>query len=202
MKLLMSYTSPYARKVRVFLRELDLEDMIDEVPVDPISDPDELISVNPTSKIPALVTQEGLAVHDSRVILGYLASIKDPGDLYPRPNDPNRWAAMTLAAHIDAILDSAIAWRMEQMRQPGERSVFWQSRWQSQIARALDALPERLDEAPAYRSYADMLTVIALEFLDFRHSRMNWRRNRPALVKLHDEWAERSSMVETQFPEN
>ncbi|MBV7255718.1 glutathione S-transferase N-terminal domain-containing protein [Pacificimonas sp. WHA3] len=200
MKLLMSYTSPYARKVRVFLRELKLEDMIDEVPVDPISDPDELISVNPAAKIPALVTEDGLAVHDSRVILGYLASLKDAGDLYPRPNDPKRWAAMTLAAHIDAILDSALAWRMEQMRQPGERSIFWQGRWQGQIARALDALPERLEQAPAYRPYAEMLSVVALEYLDFRHPSMNWQEGRGELVKLHDDWAARPSMVETQFP--
>lgn len=199
-KLFMSYTSPYSRKVRVFLRELDLEDAVDEVPVDPLSDPDELISVNPTTKVPALETDEGLHVHDSRVILGYLASQKDAGDLYPAPSDPKRWAAMTLAAHIDAILDSAVAWRMEQKRQPGERSIFWQNRWKVQIERALDALPGMLAEAPAYVPYAEMLSVIALEYLDFRHASLDWRRGRQPLIDLHDKWAAKSSMVETQFP--
>lgn len=196
----MSYTSPYSRKVRVLLRELDLEDSVDEVPVDPLSDPDELISVNPASKIPALETDDGLSVHDSRVILGYLASLTDAGDLYPAPNDPKRWAAMTLASHIDAILDAALAWRMEMVRQPGERSIFWQNRWKTQIERALDALPDMLNAAPAYRAYAEMLSVVALEYLDFRHQALDWRRGRPALKDLHDRWAARSSMVETQFP--
>ena len=200
MKLFMSYTSPYSRKVRVMLRELRLEEEIDEVPVDPISDPDDLISVNPVSKIPALETDQGLHVHDSRVILGYLASLTDAGEFYPAPNDPKRWAAMTLAAHIDAILDAAVAWRMETQRQPGERSIFWQSRWKGQIERALDTLPDMLAAAPAYRAYADMLTVIALEYLDFRHAALDWRRDRAPLVELHDQWAARSSMVETQFP--
>ncbi|MEE4349656.1 MAG: glutathione S-transferase N-terminal domain-containing protein [Pacificimonas sp.] len=200
MKLYMSYTSPYARKVRVFLRELDLEDAVDEVPVDPLADPDELISVNPSTKIPALETDEGLSIHDSRVILGYLATLKDPGDLYPAPGDPQRWAAMTLASHIDSVLDCALAWRMEVVRQPGERSIFWQGRWETQIKRALDALPAMLDAAPAYVPYAEMLTVVALEYLDFRHANVDWRRGRPELTALHDRWAAKSSMVETQFP--
>lgn len=200
MKLYMSYTSPYARKVRVFVRELDLEDAVDEVPVDPLADPDELISVNPVSKIPALITDDGTAVHDSRVILAYLASLKDAGDLYPAPGEPKRWAAMTLAAHIDAILDAAVAWRMETLRQPGERSIYWQGRWRGKIERALDALPAMLAAAPAYRSYAEMLSVIALEYIDYRHPVLDWKRTRPELTKLHDEWASRSSMVETQFP--
>ncbi|MBZ6377272.1 MULTISPECIES: glutathione S-transferase N-terminal domain-containing protein [Pacificimonas] len=199
MKLFMSYTSPYARKVRVFVRELDMDHRIDEVPVDALADPDELISVNPVSKIPALEV-DGQSIHDSRVILGYLASVQEAGELYPQPNDPKRWAAMTLASHIDAILDAAVAWRMETQRQPGERSVFWQNRWKGKIERALDALPEMLAGAPAYVPYAEMLSVIALEYLDFRHSMMDWRRGRPALVELHDKWAAKGSMVSTQFP--
>ncbi len=200
MKLYMSYTSPYSRKVRVFVRELDLEDEVDEVPVDALTDPDDLISVNPVSKVPALVTNEGLSVHDSRVILAFLASLTDAGDLYPAPNDPKRWAAMTLAAHIDAILDAAVAWRMETQRQPGERSIFWQGRWRGKIERALDALPDMLSAAPAYQRYAEMLAVIALEYLDFRHKVLDWRNGRSELEALHDKWAVRSSMVETQFP--
>ena len=90
MKLYMSYTSPYARKVRVFVRELDLEDAVDEVPVNPLDDPDDLVSVNPVSKIPALITDDGTSVHDSRVILAYLASLRDAGDLYPAPGDPKK----------------------------------------------------------------------------------------------------------------
>jgi len=196
----MSYTSPYARKVRVFVRELGMEGDVDEVPVNALDDPDELVSVNPVSKVPALVADDGQAVHDSRVILAYLASLTDPGDLYPAPADPQRWAAMTLAAHIDGILDAAVAWRMETQRQPGERSIYWQGRWRGKIERALDALPAMLDAAPAYRRYAEMLSVVALEYVDYRHPVLDWKRTRPELTKLHDDWATRSSMVETQFP--
>jgi hypothetical protein len=57
-----------------------------------------------------------------------------------------------------------------------------------------------LDAAPAYRRYAEMLSVIALDYLDFRHPILEWKRGRSELTKLHDDWAGRSSMVETQFP--
>ena len=64
----MSHTSPYARKVRVFGLELGLEAQLDEVPVTPTDDPEALVAVNPVSKIPALVTDDGMNIHDSRVI--------------------------------------------------------------------------------------------------------------------------------------
>jgi len=200
MQLYMSHTSPYARKVRVFALELGLEAQVDEVPVNALDDPEALVAVNPVSKIPALVTDEGLPIHDSRVILAYLASLVPPTDLYPQPNDPQRWPAMTLAAHCDAILDAAVALRMEQVRQPGERSIYWQGRWRAQIERALDALPERLAALPAYRPYAELLTTVALGSLDFRHATLGWRGGRPGLAEIHDRWAKRPSMVATRPP--
>ena len=200
MQLYMSHTSPFARKVRVFGLEVGLEDRLDEVPVNALDDPEALIAVNPVSKIPALTTDDGQSIHDSRVILAYLASLVDAGDLYPAPADPNRWAAMTLAAHCDAILDAAVAWRLEQMRTPGERSIYWQGRWQAQIERALDALPGRLAALPAYRGYAELLTAVALSYLDFRHARLDWRQGRPELATLADTWNKRPSMVATRYP--
>ena len=198
MQLYMSHTSPFARKVRVFGFELGLEDRLDEVPVNAMADPEALVTVNPSGKIPALTTDDGISIHDSRVILAYLASLVDAGELYPRPADPLRWQAMTLAAHCDAILDAAVAWRMEQLRTPGERSIYWQGRWQSQIERALDALPARIEALPAYRPYAELLTAVALGYLDFRHSILDWRRTRPELKALADVWNKRPSMVATK----
>jgi glutathione S-transferase len=200
MQLYMSHTSPYARKVRVFAIELDLEARVDEVPVAPLEDPEALVAVNPVSKIPALVTDDGMHIYDSRVILAYLASLVPPNDLYPQPTDPARWPAMTLAAHCDAILDAAVAWVQEQRRQPGERSVYWQGRWRAQIERALDALPERLDALPVYRPYCELLTAVALGYLDFRHPTLGWRSGREALAGLHDRWSKRPSMVATRPP--
>jgi glutathione S-transferase len=200
MQLYMSHTSPYARKVRVFALELGLEAQIDEVPVNPTEDPEALVAVNPVSKIPALVTDDGMSIHDSRVILAYLASLVPPTDLYPQPADAARWPAMTLAAHCDAILDAAVAWRMEQLRQPGERSVYWQGRWRAQIERALDALPERLAALPAYRPYAELLTAVAIGYVEFRHATLGWRQGRAELAEIYDRWARRPSFVATRHP--
>ncbi|MFC3712668.1 glutathione S-transferase N-terminal domain-containing protein [Sphingoaurantiacus capsulatus] len=200
MQLYMSHTSPYARKVRVFGLELGLEAQLDEVPVDPTEDPEALVAVNPVSKIPALVTDDGMNIHDSRVIFAYLASLVPPTDLYPQPADPQRWPAMTLAAHCDAILDAAVAWRLEQLRQPGERSIFWQGRWKAQIERALDALPDRIAALPAYRPYAELLTAVAIGYLEFRHKNLGWRGGRPALAEIYDRWSKRPSFIATRHP--
>ena len=72
--------------------------------------------------------------------------------------------------------------------------------WQAQIERALDALPARIAALPKYRAYAELLTVVALDYLDFRHSRMEWRRGRDELAGLAAAWDKRPSMVATHPP--
>ena len=66
------------------------------------------------------------------------------------------------------------------------------------LIRALDALPGRIEALPAYGDYARLLTVVALDYLDFRHGNMDWRRGRPELEALHAEWSQRPSMIETR----
>jgi glutathione S-transferase len=54
MKLYMSPASPFARKARIIIRELDLVRLVEEIPVNPAAS-DELRKTNPLGKIPALV---------------------------------------------------------------------------------------------------------------------------------------------------
>ena len=59
MRLYYSETSPYARKVRLVVREKHLCDRVQELVSNPFDDPPELTAANPLGKVPALVLDNG-----------------------------------------------------------------------------------------------------------------------------------------------
>ena len=107
MKLIMSPASPFARKVRVAIHELDLADRIEEMPVQTTalaSDP-AAVAANPSGRIPALVRPEGPAIHDSRVVCRFVDALAG-GGLYP---EPRLWEVLTLEATGHALSEAALA---------------------------------------------------------------------------------------------
>src|SRR3546814_10454117 len=77
MKLHYSATSPYVRKVMAVAIEAGLADRLDKVPAaaSPVGVNDTLNRDNPLGKVPCLVTDDGQALFDSRVICEYLDSL-------------------------------------------------------------------------------------------------------------------------------
>ena len=116
MKLLLSPASPYARKVWLAAAELGLEGRIEatNASASPVADTPELSALNPLGKIPVLITDEGDALFDSRVIADYLDSLT-PRRLCPASGEA-RWRVQTLHAAADGrpgddarICDIAVA---------------------------------------------------------------------------------------------
>jgi|SRR6267378_4350020 len=65
MKLYYAKPSPYARRDRVLLRERGLVSRVDEIDTAPWDSPAELLAVSPTSKVPALVLDDGTTLTES-----------------------------------------------------------------------------------------------------------------------------------------
>lgn len=74
MTLFHSPLSPFVRKVMVVLHETGQLDRVtlQAVNVSPVNGDDQLNQDNPIGKIPALRTEDGTVLHDSRVICEYL----------------------------------------------------------------------------------------------------------------------------------
>jgi glutathione S-transferase len=72
MKLYYAKQSPFARRVRMLLRERGLLSRLDEIATAPWDSPAELLAVNPTSKVPALVLDDGTALTESALIATHL----------------------------------------------------------------------------------------------------------------------------------
>ena len=70
LKLFYSSVSPYARKVRVLVSEKGLESRIALQSCLPFEKPADLVALNPLSKVPCLVLEDGSALYDSPFICG------------------------------------------------------------------------------------------------------------------------------------
>ena len=117
MKLFYSPTSPFVRKVSVLLLETGQEaERItgSGTPLDPGAAP---IAQNPLGKVPALVTEEGRAIFDSRVICRYLDARAGAG-LYG--DAQTTWAIQTQEALADGILEAALLMVYEGRLRPEE----------------------------------------------------------------------------------
>src|SRR5690606_23103164 len=181
MKQFSSHTSPYARKARIVIQEQDLRAQVQEVVVNHAVKPPELLSVNPSGKIPALLTDE-LALFDSRVICEYLDSLA-PDSLFP--GGSQMWRDKTRVALGDAMMDAAVALMLEKRRAEEQRSTWFAERERSRIERIVGAC-EQGGESRDRPSVGDISIACALSYLDLRLPELEWRRLAPAL----DDWSE------------
>ncbi|WP_376100019.1 glutathione S-transferase N-terminal domain-containing protein [Roseomonas sp. CCTCC AB2023176] len=171
-----SPASPYVRKVMAcaILRGIDLP----TVETNPHASPPELLAVNPLSKVPCLVTDDGRAIFDSRVIVGYLDTIGTAPPVVPR--DAARIRVLTWQALADGILDAAVMRRMEAMRPAEAARTANMDRQKAAIDRALALLEAT---PPAGLNDVGVIAVAcALGYLDFRFGQEPWREAHPKLA--------------------
>jgi glutathione S-transferase len=126
MKLIGSDGSPYVRKVRVVLAEKKIDCRYGR---EDVWSPSSTIGQsNPLGKVPTLITDDGAAVFDSRVIVEYLDTVTPIHRLIP-PGGRSRVEVRCLEALCDGLLDAAILARLENNRpDPATRSADWIAR--------------------------------------------------------------------------
>jgi glutathione S-transferase len=197
MRLDYSATSPYVRKVTVTACETGLDARIERVATN-AWDPDAaFLALNPLSKVPTLLMDDGHPLYDSPVICEYLDSLHEGRKLFP-PAGPERWAALRQQALADGIMDAGVAAVVERTRRP--ESFRWPAFIDQELAvigRALDVFEEEA------LSFEDAITIgqiaagCALGYLDFRFSHFDWRDGRPALATWFQGFSARPSMAST-----
>jgi glutathione S-transferase len=199
MKLFYSPTSPYARKVLLAAHQLGLIDRIELIgsALSPIVGDPQVAERNPLGKIPALVTDDGEALYDSRVIVEYLESLGE-GALAPAASDPARWTALRHQALADGVQDAALLARYETFLRPEPlRWDDWVAGQMLKIDRALDVLEAEAAALEAGAPLGQIAAASALGYLDFRFAHHDWRAGRPALAAFYARYAARPDMVAT-----
>jgi len=199
MKLFLSLTSPYARKVRIAVEELGLGGHVEEVTVDPHNPTPELLAANPLSKVPTLVTERGEALPDSALILDYLSHRKT--GLATLSRGSKRWETLRRTQLADGVIDAAVAMVMEKRRPESIHFIPFLDRQVATIRRALDVLDKDAGLlALQTPGLCEITCGVALGYLDFRLPYVEWRKGRDALANWYTVFAQRPSMQKTVPP--
>jgi glutathione S-transferase len=196
MKLFYSPTSPFVRKVLVTAFETGMEPRIERIQVNPWEPGEQLTTVNPLGKVPALMTPSGMMLYDSPVICEYLDSLHGGAPLLP-PSGDERWLVLRLQALADGFLDAAVLWRMESMRPDGERSTRWMTFQRDTVMRGLAELEKEAATWDPTVNLGRIAAACALGYLDFRFAGEEWRKNHPVLARWYEPMQARPSMQQT-----
>lgn len=198
MKLYGSDTSPYARKLRVMIKEKQLP--VEYVPADPHAPDSPIPALNPLGLIPVLVRDDGSTLFDSPVIAEFLDALKAPA--FIPPAGESRWQVLRWAALGDGILDQAVARTMELRRPAAQQSAEVQQKRNVKIARAMDYAERHITGAWLVENrytLADIALAAALEYVDFRYPH-DWRSARPALATWLTAVSARPAFIDTRPP--
>ncbi|MBB5689521.1 glutathione S-transferase [Roseomonas alkaliterrae] len=195
MKLHYSAASPYVRKVMACAIARGLEGGIEKITTNPHASPEDLLANNPLSKVPALLTPDGIAVFDSPVICEFLDSHGDAPPLFPPVGSPERLKALLRQATADGIMDAAVARRMQSQHPQDEARRAFDARQKAAVERALAAL-ER-DPPTGLADIGAISVACALGYLDFRFPHEPWREAHPRLAAWFAEVSKLRPIAET-----
>lgn len=194
MKLHYSPTSPFVRKVNVLATELGIDERLQRIPTNPWQPDEVLLGNNPLSKVPTLITDEGLVLYDSPVICEYLDSEFGQQRFLPA-SGAARWRTLRLQALADGLLDAAILRFLERKREMP--SADWDATQKGAVDRALAVMES---EAAAWgESFAlgQLTAAVSLGYLDFRFDDEDWRPGHEALATWYEAVSQRPSMLAT-----
>jgi len=201
MKLYFSAASPFVRKCMAVAHETGLVSRIEKLPsaAHPVNRDQTIIPSNPLGQVPTLVTDDGQALYDSRVICEYLNDLGG-GTLFPAAG-PARWQAMADQALADGILGAALLARYEVTARPEPNR--WSAWIDGQMGKVADALAQFERRAASLANRLDIGTLTlgcALGYLDFRYADYDWRSAHPGLAAWYASASQRPSLAETAPP--
>jgi glutathione S-transferase len=197
-KLYYAPLSPFARKVRACAITREIDRQITLIEVNPYESSPELLAGNPLSKVPCLVTPDGVGLYDSPVICEYLDSITDGVTTLFPPHGGARWRALKQQALADGMAEAAILRRQEGTRPQEAARIAVMERQAAAVARGLD----ELERDPPHKA-VDIGTIsiaCALGYLDARFGHEPWRPAHPRLAAWLAAFAENPGIRRTAPP--
>lgn len=194
MKLAFSPASPYVRKVTACAIKRGLNDKIERLKIG-TTDP-ALLQYNALSKVPTLITDDGMAIFDSPVICEYLDSIGSAPKLFPAAG-PARWKALTQEALADGILDATQPRRRELTLPQDEGRKSYIALQQGKVARALDEFEKQAGTLGNLDTIGEITIGCALGYLDFRYANEPWRPGHTRLAAWYEKVAKLPPLAET-----
>jgi len=197
MKLAYSPNSPYVRKCVALAIQRGIDKQMELWTVG-TTDP-ALLQVNPLSKVPTLVLDDGTALYDSPVICEYLDSVGDGPKMFP-PVGPARWKALRQEALGDGILDATQPRRREIALPQDEGRQTYIALQQGKVKAALAVLEAEADGLGMLTTIGEITIACALGYMDFRYPNEPWRPGHPKLEAWYAKVSAMPAMARTVPP--
>ena len=178
MKLAYSAASPYVRKVTACAIARGIDDKVERMKIG-TTDP-ALLPLNPLSKVPTLITDDGISIYDSPVICEYLDSVGTAPKLIPAAG-PARWKALVQESLGDGILDATQPRRREIALPLDDGRKGYIALQQGKVKESLAALEKQADSLGMLATVGEITVGCALGYLDFRYANEPWRPGHPKL---------------------
>lgn len=194
MNLYFSPFSPYVRKCLVVGHELGLDARITLLPssAHPVTRDQAIIANNPLGKVPTLLTDDGQALYDSRVICEYLDDLGG-GALFPKSSKA-RWEALTLQSLADGMLDAALLARYEDVARPEAiRWKEWRAGQLDKVETSLAHLEGNLRNLAGRVDIGSLSMACAVWYLDVRFAELQWRGRYPKVADWYLAFSQRAS---------
>lgn len=193
MILIGQYDSPFVRRVGIALTLYGMA--FEHYPWSAFGDADRLRALNPLTRVPTLVLDDGFVLTDSHMMLDYLDSLVEV-PLFPR-HEPARHQVLKVAALACGLADKAVSLFYERAMH-STISPSFDARCRAQIGAVLAALEADLaarrvlgnDSGPYWfgaLSHADIALACALRFLREAHPGVLVESACPRLIDLADD---------------
>ncbi|MGE3907272.1 MAG: glutathione S-transferase N-terminal domain-containing protein [Reyranellaceae bacterium] len=196
MKLYTNASSPFGRKASICAIETGLDARVESVSVNPWESTPELLRLNPLSKIPVLVTDEGDAIFNSSAVCDYIDALDGHHRLLPA--DPAaRLRALRRQALADGMLDSAVVILLNRAQKPERVHRGYVARQEQSIGRALACLERDAAELHDGFNLGHIALVCALDFLNVANV-VDWQPGHEALAEWLARMHKRPSVARTR----
>jgi glutathione S-transferase len=173
--------SPFGRKVKIAASLLGLWDEINIITTDTVNPEDPLRGDNPLGKIPTLVLEDGMVIHDSAVIVEYLDMRAGGGGVIPK-SGLERIRVLTLQSLADGLMEAALLQVYEgRWRDPSKHDEKWLAHQAGKVSRTLAYLEASPPSLSGSIDVGIISVACALGYLDLRFAG-TWRADHPALV--------------------
>ena len=197
MKLFYAATSPYVRKVVACAIARSIDGRIERMTSGSADYQTNLLAANPLSKVPCLITDDGLSLFDSPVICEYLDSVGDAQPMFPVSGGA-RWRALKQQAMGDGMMDACLIRRGEVGKPMDAGREDLHAKQAAKVARSLDALEAYVPHKAI--DIGSITIAAALGYLDFRFAAEPWRPGHPVLTAWYDEMRKNPCLAQTAPP--
>ncbi len=199
MKLYYSHYSPFSRKVRVVISELDLLGQVELNQIHPETYQN-LTELNPLADVPVLILDDQHRLFDSAVICQYLSRLTAQNDVYPQDQTAYFYQltlqslADGLVTHIDQIIHENEKLKENQNAELIEKS------WNI-VHATLTYLESKLNENDQSSSIGNISVACILDYLGFhfRDGTFDWQSQYVGLATWFKIFKNRKSMQQSKY---